>query len=59
MFGIDLKEVALAAVFVGFVFGSLFLPPFYGELLQYLVLATAVFMIVRWLLRRRRSDNEE
>lgn len=53
MFGINLREVAVVAIAVGLIFGSLFLPPFYKDMLQYVAAALGVFAIARWYLRRR------
>lgn len=57
MFGIKLSEIAIISVFVALAFGVLFLPKAYGPYLQYLGIATAVFMLARWLFRRWKSSQ--
>lgn len=58
MFGINLLEVLVVGVAVSLIFGSLFLPDFYKNILQYVAAAMGVFMFVRWLLRRRRTPPQ-
>jgi hypothetical protein len=58
MFGISLFEVAVTAVAVALIFGYLFLPPFYHDIVQYIFIAVFLFIIVRWFLRRQRTSGE-
>ena len=58
MFGINLLEVAVVTVAVAMIFGSLFLPPFYHDIVQYISIAVCLFMIVRWFLRRQSTPGE-
>jgi hypothetical protein len=62
MFGINLRELALVAVAVAFLFGGtvggFYLPPAYRDTLLIVwyagSLVVLTFLIVRWFIRRRR-----